>query len=344
MEISVQKIAALLGGTVEGDPETRVNSPSKIEEGGPGTISFLGNPKYESYAYQTTASALLVSHSFKPKSDISATLIRVDDVYAAVAQLMEHFGELLQQKEVATISPQASLADDVDYGQNVGVGAFSIIQKGAHIGDNCHIGEQVFIGRNVQLGEGVQIYPGVRILHDCIIGDRCIIHSNAVIGSDGFGFAQREDGTYKKIPQLGNVVLESDVEVGAGTTIDRATMGSTIIRRGVKLDNLIQVAHNVEIGENTAIAAQVGIAGSTKIGKNCRIGGQVGFAGHLNIADGTSIQAQSGLMSDVKESNTIICGSPAVNYRDFFKSFAVHRRLPQLDKRLSALEKKQRED
>lgn len=344
MEISVQEIAAFLGGTVEGNPETRIHSPSKIEEGGPGTISFLGNPKYESYAYQTTASALLVSHTFEPKAPISATLIRVDDVYAAVAQLMERFGALIAQQAPVTISDQASIADDAVVGQDVGIGTFSIVQQGAQIGDHCRIDEQVFIGRNVQLGKGVRIYPGARILHDCVIGDHCIIHPNAVIGSDGFGFAQRDDGTYKRIPQLGNVILEEEVEVGAGTTIDRASMGSTIIRRGVKLDNLIQIAHNVEIGENTALAAQVGIAGSTKIGKNCRIGGQVGFAGHLHIADGTNIQAQSGLMADVKEPNTTICGSPAVHYRDFFKAFAVQRRLPQLDKRLSALEKKHQQD
>lgn len=339
MEISVREIAAFLGGTVEGDPSVTIDRPSKIEEGGPGSISFLGNPKYESFAYRTTASALLVAEDFQPKSAISATLIRVKDVYAAVAQLMEHFGEQQTASVQEGVSEFASLHPEAHIGEHVSIGAYTVISEGAQIGPGCRIDQQVYIGANVQLGQNVRLYPGVRILHDCVIGDHCVIHPNTVIGSDGFGFAPQEDGSYKKIPQLGHVILEDYVEVGSNSTIDRGSIGATHIRKGVKLDNLIQVAHNVDIGENTVIAAQTGIAGSTKIGKNCRIGGQVGFSGHLHIADGTEIQAQSGLMSNVSEPNTALFGSPALGFREYLKSYALFRRFPQIEQRLRALEK-----
>jgi len=345
MEVSVRDIAALVGGTVEGDPSIRINRPSKIEEGGVGSISFLGNPKYEPYAYQTKASALLVAQDFKPQKDISATLIRVPDVYAAVAILMESFGQAKKQSAATgVISEDAIIHESAIIDEEVSIGAHSIVGENARVGASCQIGAQVYIGMNVRIGQHVRLYPGARIMDDCVIGDHCVIHSNVVIGSDGFGFAPQSDGTYKKIPQLGNVILEDDVEVGSNTSIDRGSMGATILRKGVKLDNLIQVAHNVEIGENTVIAAQTGIAGSTKIGKNCRIGGQVGFSGHLTIADGTNIQAQSGLMGNVQEPNTALFGSPAFGYRDFLKAYALFRRLPDLDDRLRNLEKEAKSD
>lgn len=337
MQLSAQEIAKILDGSVEGDPEVLVSGPSKIEEGGPGTITFLANPKYEEFAYSTTASVLLVSQDFQPKKPISATLIRVENVYTALSILLENFGD--QTDTNVGISEYAAVDKSAQIGEDVAVGMFSIIEANARIGAGCRIAAQVFIGRNVELGKNVIVHPGVRIMHSSKIGDNCVLHPNVVIGSDGFGFAPQEDGAYKKIPQTGNVVIENNVEIGSGTIIDRATMGSTIIRSGVKLDNLIQVAHNVEIGENTVIAAQVGIAGSTKIGKNCRIGGQVGFVGHVTIADGTQIQAQSGIASHVKEPNTALFGYPAINYRDYVKSYAVFKKLPELYKRIAELER-----
>ncbi len=337
MQLSAQEIAKILDGSVEGDPEVSVSRPSKIEEGGEGTITFLANPKYEEFAYTTTASVLLVNRSFEPKKQIGATLIRVDDVYSALSTLLENFGGQLDMN--GGVSEYASVSNSAELGEGVAVGMFSIIEADVKIGAGSRIAAQVFIGKNVQLGKNVTVYPGARILHDSVIGDNCTIHPNVVIGSDGFGFAPQDNGTYKKIPQTGNVVVENDVEIGANTVIDRATMGSTIIRSGVKLDNLIQVAHNVEIGENTVVAAQTGIAGSTKIGKNCRIGGQVGFVGHLNIADGTQIQAQSGIASHVKEPNTALFGYPAIGYRDYVRSYAVFKKLPDLYRRIAELER-----
>ncbi|MDX1940762.1 MAG: UDP-3-O-(3-hydroxymyristoyl)glucosamine N-acyltransferase [Saprospiraceae bacterium] len=337
MQLSASEIAQLLNGSVEGDPQVKVSRPSKIDEGGIGTITFLANNKYEEFAYTTTASVLLVSREFVPKQQISATLIRVENVYNSISFLLEKFGN---QAVINTgISSQAFIHPNAKLGQDVSVEMFSVIEEGATIGEGSRILAQVYIGRNVVLGKNVLIYPGVKIMYDCKIGDNCIIHSNVVIGGDGFGFAPQADGAYKKVPQTGNVVIENNVEIGAGTTIDRATMGSTIIRSGVKLDNLIQIAHNVEVGENTVIAAQAGIAGSTKIGKNCRIGGQVGFAGHIIIADGTQIQAQSGIASSIEEPNTALFGSPAIGYKDYIRSYAVFKKLPELYKLLSELEK-----
>lgn len=338
MQLSALEIAQLLNGTVEGDPAVKVSRPSKIEEGGEGTISFLARDNYEEYAYTTTASVLLVSQAFVPKRPINATLIRVENVYNALSSLLEQFGNQLNSigsvDKTAFIHPTATLAAQVS------VGRFSIVEENVCIGAESYIGDQVYLGKNVEIGKNSIIHTGVKVMNNCKIGDNCVVHPNVVIGSDGFGFAPQADGTYKKIPQTGNVVIENRVEIGAGCTIDRASIGSTIIRSGVKMDNLVQIAHNVEIGENTVIAAQVGVAGSTKIGKNCRIGGQVGFAGHITVADGTQIQGQSGIASSVKTPNSALFGYPAFAYNDFIKSHAVFKKLPELYKKILKLEQK----
>lgn len=339
MRVTAKQLAELLNGTVEGNPDAWVDRPSKIEEGGSGTISFLGNDKYESYAYTTDASILLVSKTWEPKAPVQPTLLRVEDVYASIAKLFEQFGEDPKASS-SGISEQASVAADASIGNATAIGRFTVVEEGVTIGESCQIDDQVYIGLNVKIGNNTKIYPGVRILHNCEIGDNCILHSNCVIGSDGFGFAPQPDGSYKKIQQLGNVIIEDAVEIGANTTIDRATMGSTIIRSGAKLDNLVQIGHNVEIGANTVIAAQVGIAGSTKIGASCQIGGQAGFVGHIKVANGTRIQAQSGIASHVKKENQALFGSPAFHFTDYIKSYAVFKRLPELYRRLNSLERK----
>ncbi len=337
MQLSAREIAQLVNGTVEGDSTVLVNRPSKIEEGGAGSITFLATDKYEDFAYTTTASILLVNQSFQPKMPIAATLIRVADVYTSLTFLLEQFGNHVPTQ--TGIAKTADVHSSVQLGEQVSIGRLTIVEENVSIGEGSCICDQVYIDKNVSIGKNVTLHPGVRILRDSKIGNNCTIHANAVIGSDGFGFAPQENGTYKKIPQTGNVIIEDNVEIGANTTIDRASIGSTLIRAGVKLDNLIHVAHNVEIGENTVIAAQTGIAGSTKIGKNCRIGGQVGFAGHLTIADGTQIQAQSGIASHVKEENTALFGSPAFAYGDYIKSHVIFKKLPELYKRLLNLER-----
>ncbi len=337
MKITAKELSQLLNGTVEGNPDVEVFGPSKIEEGKPGTISFLSNRKYESYAYTTASSILLVAKNFKPSQPINATLIRVEDVYASVAVLLEQFGQVVPAQkgvdEQAFVNSSATLAEDVS------IGKFTIVSNNATIDTGSILYPQVFIDENVKIGKNCILYPGVKVYRDCEIGDDCILHANVVIGSDGFGFAPQEDGTFKKVPQIGNVIIENQVEIGANTVIDRATMGSTVIKAGAKLDNLIQIAHNVEVGENTAIAAQAGIAGSTKIGKNCLIGGQAGFVGHITIADGTKVQAQSGINKAIKEEGTAIYGSPAMPYTDYLRSYAVFRRLPDLSRQISDLKK-----
>jgi UDP-3-O-[3-hydroxymyristoyl] glucosamine N-acyltransferase len=338
MKITALQLAQMLNGTVEGNPEVTVSRPSKIEEGEVGTISFLGNMKYEHYAYTTQSSILLVSTTFTPTQALSATLIRVEDVYASVAILLEKFGQKADNQGI--IAQNTSIHATVSLGKNVSIGEMSVIAEEVTIGENSMIYPHVYIGKNVKIGKNATIYPGVRIYYDGIIGDNCTIHANAVIGGDGFGFAPMEDGTFKKVAQIGNVVIEDNVEIGSNTTIDRATMGSTIIRKGAKLDNLIQIAHNVEIGENTVIAAQTGIAGSTKIGANCMIGGQVGIVGHLKIADRTRIQAQSGVQANITEPNTAWYGSPAIPYSNYTRSYVIFKQLPDLWKRLAQLEKK----
>lgn len=336
MYVTAKEISQLVSGTIIGNPDVQVNRPSKIEEATEGSITFLANPKYESFAYQTKASIILVSSDFKPTQDIHPTQIYVDDVYKALQVLLSNFdqpnGALKGISSLAQINSEAKVHD------SSAVGAFSKISKGAQIGMNTMIHDQVFIGENVVIGDNVKIFPGVRIMHGCIVGDRCVIHPNAVIGSEGFGFLKNEDGSYKKIPQIGNVVLEDDVEIGANTVIDRATMGSTLLRRGVKLDNLIQIAHNVEIDEHTALAAQAGVAGSTKIGKGVIIGGQAGVVGHVKIADGTMIQAQSGVAGSVKDENSKLYGSPAISYGQYLKAYAAFKQLPDMIKKLRALE------
>ena len=337
MQLSAQELASILGGTVEGDASVKVNRPAKIEEGGAGAISFLANPKYESYIYDTTASIVVVSRDFQPKSPVSATLLRVDEVYKSFAKLLAFYDQAVQARpqgvsEHAAVDASAQLAD------GVAVGRFSTVERGAILEENVVVFDHVYIGAGVKIGAGTVLFPGVRILHQCEIGKHCMVHSNVVIGSDGFGFAPNEQGVYQKVPQVGKVVLEDHVDVGANTTIDRATMGETRICEGVKIDNLVQIGHNVEVGAHTVIAAQTGVAGSTKIGRYCRIGGQVGFVGHVSIADGTQIQAQSGIAGAIEEPNQAWFGSPAIPYRDYIRSYAVFKKLPDLYRQLHKLE------
>lgn len=339
MQITATELSKLLNGTIEGNPNITVNRPSKIEEGGEGTITFLANPKYAEYAYTTTASILLVGKDFKATQPIAATLIRVENVYESLAFLLNQFGATQGQKAKGVIDKSASIDSAAIIGQDVSVGKFSIIEKGCKIGESTIIYPQVHIAENVTLGKNCKIYPGVKIYHGCEIGDNCILHANVVIGEDGFGFAPKEDGTFEKISQIGNVVIESNVEIGSNTTIDRGSIGSTTIKKGVKIDNLVQIAHNVSIGENTVIASQAGIAGSTKIGKNCMIGGQVGFAGHLTIADGSKFQAQSGIGSNIKEPNKAYFGSPIMDYKDYIRSYGVFKKLPEIYRSLGRIEK-----
>lgn len=337
MEISARELCAMLNGVLEGDPDVKVSGPSKIEDGIPGSLTFLANPKYEQYAYTTQASVLLAGKDFVPAKAVSATIIRVDDVYGSIAFLLEKFASAVSGP--VGISAHAFVDPSASIGEGSSVGHFSVIEKNVKTGKNCVIHPQVFLGENVVIGDNVTLHSGVKIYHNCQLGSNITLHSNVVIGADGFGFAPQEDGTYKKVAQIGNVLVEDNVEIGSNTTVDRATMGSTYIRKGVKLDNLIMVAHNVEIGENTVIAAQTGIAGSTKIGRNCMIGGQVGIVGHIQIADRTSIQAQSGIARSIKEPGTAWYGSPAIDYSDFLKAQVVFKKLPELQKRVHELEK-----
>ncbi len=340
MKITATELSKLLNGTIEGNPDVTVNRPSKIEEGGEGTITFLANPKYSEYAYTTTASILLVAKDFEATKPVAPTLIRVENVYESLAFLLNKFGAAQGQKAKGVIDETASIDVEATISEGVSVGKFSIIEKGSIVGESTIIYPQVHIAENVIIGKNCKIYPGVKIYHGCEIGDNCILHANVVIGADGFGFAPKEDGTFEKISQIGNVVIESNVEIGSNTTIDRGSIGSTTIKKGVKIDNLVQIAHNVSIGENTVIASQAGIAGSTKIGKNCMIGGQVGFAGHLTIADGSKFQAQSGIGSNIKEANKAWFGSPAIDYKDFIKSYGVFKRLPEIYRKFGRMEKR----
>lgn len=337
MQITARELCALLNGKLEGNPDVVVSGPSKIEEGQPGTLTFLANPKYEHFVYTTKASILLAGEDFTPTQPISATIIRVENVYACVALLLDKFGSEITQQ--TGISKQAFVDSSAEIGEGTSIGHFTVVDKQAKIGKNCTIYPQVFIGEDVTIGDNVTLHSGVKIYHKCQLGNNIVLHSNVVIGADGFGFAPQEDGTYKKVAQIGNVLIEDNVEIGSNTTVDRATMGSTYIRRGVKLDNLIMIAHNVEIGENTVIAAQTGIAGSTRIGKNCMIGGQVGIVGHIQIADRTKIQAQSGISRTIKDPDTAWYGSPAIDYGDFLKAQVVFKKLPDLQKKINELEK-----
>lgn len=335
MEFSANQIATLVNGVVEGDGEVLVNTLAKIEEGHVGALSFLANPKYTNYIYTTNSSVVLVRRDFVAEKSISATLIRVDDPYATIAQLLDMVNQLTATHPSGIEQP-SYIADDVELSNDVYVGAFAYVGKGARIGKNVKIYPQSYIGNNVTIGDNTIIYPGVKIYHGCKVGNNCIIHAGVVIGSDGFGFAP-VNGSYNKIPQIGNVEIADDVEIGANTAIDRATMGSTRIHKGVKLDNLIQVAHNCEIGENTVMASQAGMAGSSKIGAHCMVGGQVGFSGHIRVGDNVQIGAQSGIPKDVS-SNSRIMGYPAVDYGSFARQTINIKNLTKLYNRVSEIE------
>lgn len=338
MEFSAQQIASFLGGTVEGNPDVKVSDFSKIEEGRPGTLSFLSNPKYTHYIYDSESSIVLVNNNFEAEKEIQATLIRVPDAYAALATLLSLVEQAQPRK--TGISPLAYISESAQLGENVYVAPFAFIGDGVTIGEGSSVFAQVSIETGARIGKNTTLFSGVKIYHKCVVGDNCILHSGCVIGSDGFGFAPTEDGSYKKIPQMGNVVLEDDVEIGANTVVDRATMGSTTIRKGVKLDNLIQIAHNVEIGSHTVIASQTGISGSTKLGSRCTVAGQVGIAGHLQIADGTIFGAQSGIPNSIKKPNQILMGSPAIQLLNFQKSAIVYKNLPELQRLVYAMQKR----
>jgi UDP-3-O-[3-hydroxymyristoyl] glucosamine N-acyltransferase len=336
MKFKLQEIANLINGTVEGDASVEIFKLSKIEQGETGSISFLGNPKYTQYIYTTQSSAVIVGNDFVAEQEVPCALIRVENAYNAFAKMLETYNELKSKK--TGISKFAAIAPSASIGENCYIGDFVSIGDNVRIGKDTKIFPNTSIGDNVVIGNGCTIYAGVSIYNDCLIGNACNLHAGVVIGADGFGFAPQSDNHYAKVAQIGNVILEDNVEIGANTTIDRATLGSTIISKGVKLDNLIQIAHNVIIGENTVIASQTGVAGSTKIGANCMIAGQVGIIGHLNIGDEVKIAAQSGLSTDVPK-GSIIMGSPAFNISNYRKSYVYFRSLPKLVDRITNLEK-----
>lgn len=338
MNITVKEIAGLLGGEISGDANVAINDVCKIEEGKEGGISFLSNQKYEKFIYDTAASAVVVNRDFEPKEETTATLIKVDDAYTAFSTLLEEYVRLKNLIK-AGIEQPSFLGENATYGEGVYLGAFSYLGRNVVLGKNVKIYPHAFIGDNTTIGDNTIIFSGVRIQENTEIGKFCTIHPGAVIGADGFGFAPQPDGSYKPIPQVGNVKIGNHVSIGANTTIDCATMGSTIIEDGVKLDNLIQIGHNVKIGKNTAIAAQTGISGSATIGSQCVVAGQVGIAGHLNIGNNTSIGAQAGVIRNSQEGD-IIVGSPAVDRKDFFKAWTVHKNLPKILKRIEDLEEK----
>ena len=338
MKFSASQIAALLNGTIEGNADVAVSNLSKIEEGKPETLSFLANPQYTPYIYTTDASIVIVNKSLVLEKPVKSTctLIRVEDAYGSFAQLLEMYNQVKNDKK--GIEQPSYIAQSAKLGKDCYVAAFAYVGENVTLGNNVKIYPGVYLGDNVIVNNDSILYPGVKVYDNCMVGSRVMLHAGCVIGGDGFGFAPQPDGSYKKVPQIGNVVIHDDVEIGANTTIDRATMGSTVIRKGVKLDNLIQVAHNVDIGVNTVIAAQTGVSGSTKIGQNCVIGGQVGMVGHSHIADGTKINAQSGLSKSVTTPNTSLTGSPAYDYKSSLKSQAIFRNLPDLEKRVKELE------
>jgi len=335
MQFTAQAIAEFLGGTVTGDPAATVSEFAKIEEGRAGALSFLANPKYEQYVYTTASSVVIVGADFAPAAPVAATLVRVPDAYAAFAQLLRLYDQ--SRPRPRGVSPRASVAEDATLGKDCYVGDFAVVESGAVLGDGALIYPQSYVGAGVHVGAGTVINAGVKIYEGCRIGARVVIHAGSVIGADGFGFAPN-GGEFQKIPQIGNVIIEDDVEIGANTCVDRATMGSTVLRRGVKLDNLIQIGHNVEIGENTVAAAQVGIAGSVKLGAGCMLGGQVGVAGHITLGDGVKMGAQSGVDHNVEPGTTLL-GSPGLPGMRFHRSWAVFRNLPELNLRVAALEK-----
>lgn len=338
MEFSAQQIAGLLEGEVVGNPDQIVTGLSKIEEGKAGTLSFLSNPKYEPFIYDTDASLVIVNTTFTPSQPLKSTctLIKVADAYACFAKLLAVYNQAIEKQP--GISDKASIAKSAKLGNDVYIGDFVVIEEGVTIGDNTHIQAHSVIGDNVKIGNNCRIFPRVTVYRECVIHNHCTIHSGAVIGADGFGFAPNSENNYQKVPQIGNVILEDHVDIGANTCVDRATLGSTIIKKGVKLDNMVQIGHNVEIGDNTVIAAQTGVAGSAKLGKNMMVGGQVGIVGHISLANGTLIGAQSGVPKTIKKEGTILLGSPAYEADDYKKSYMGFRRLPQIMDRLRAVE------
>jgi UDP-3-O-[3-hydroxymyristoyl] glucosamine N-acyltransferase len=341
MEFTLNQIAGMLGGEVRGDGNQKISMLGKIQDAREGQIAFLANPKYEQYIYTTKASAVIVQKDFQPKKEIQSSLVLVDDPYSSFTVLLEEYHKLISFQKSGIEQP-SFIGDNSVVGKNIYRGAFSYIGTNVKIGDNAKIYPHVFVGDDVTIGANVILHPGVKLYGGTRIGNNCVIHAGTVIGSDGFGFAPQEDGTYKTIPQLGNVIIEDNVTIGGNTVIDCATLfgDATVIRQGVKLDNLIQVAHNVEIGKNTVIAAQAGISGSSKVGENCMIAGQVGIAGHLVIANNTSIGAQAGISKSISEEGERLIGYPAIDIKEYFRSYAVFKKLPDLNYRLRELEKK----
>lgn len=339
MEFSIDQIAGMLGGEVKGDGSLKIHTLSQIQDGREGSLSFLSNPKYEPHIYTTKASAVIVKKDFSPKKTLNCTLIAVDDPYTSFTVLLEEYHKFLNFQKTGIEQP-SFIGENSSHGDQVYRGAFSYIGHNVKIGSNVKIYPQSYIGDNVSIGDNTIIQAGVKIYPQTVIGSNCVIHAGTVIGSDGFGFAPQQDGTYKTIPQLGNVVIEDFVDIGANTVIDCATLESTIIRRGVKLDNLIQIAHNVEIGKNTVIAAQSGISGSSKIGENCIIAGQVGIVGHLTIADKTTVGAQAGVGKSIKDKGQVLLGSPGFDRAKYLRSYAAYRNLPELVSRIKELEEK----
>lgn len=336
MQFKAIEICVLLNGELEGNPDEVVYSLAKIEEGKKGALSFLANPKYEAFLYTTEASVVIINKSLVLEKPVSSTLIRVEDAYSAFSVLLEKYNTIKLNKY--GIEEPSHISKSAKVGKDCYVGAFAYIGNNAVIGNNVKVYPQVYIGDNVTIADNTTLFSGVKVYSDCIIGSNVIIHSGGVIGSDGFGFAPQADGSFQKVAQIGNVIIEDDVEVGSNTSIDRATIGSTIIKKGVKLDNLIQIAHNVEIGSNTVIASQSGVSGSTRIGENCIVGGQVGIVGHINIAKGSQINAKSGISKSITEENKQWNGAPVSPFRDSLKMQAVYRRLPELEKRIEELE------
>lgn len=336
MQFTAEQIATLLNGKVEGNPESVVSQLAKIEEGTEGALSFLSNPKYEQYIYETKSSIVIVNADLVLQRPVYTTLIRVENAYTSFSELLKIYHSL--RIERSGREEQSFVHDQAIIGDGGYIGAFAYISKGVKVGNNVKIYPRVYLGENVKIGDNSILFPGVTVYYDCILGSNVIVHSGVVVGSDGFGFAPQADGSYEKVPQIGNVIIEDNVEIGANTVIDRATLGSTVIKEGVKLDNLIQIAHNVEIGSNTVIAAQTGISGSTKVGKQVILGGQVGVVGHINIADGSQVQAQSGINRSIKESNSKWGGTPATTYTSQLRSQVIYTKLPELEKRIIELE------
>lgn len=337
MEFTAEQIAGFVGGSVDGDPKAAVHTFSKIEEAAPGSLTFLANPKYTHHIYTTGATIVLVSNDFTPEHEVKATLVRVANPYETLSQLMTLAAQAMTPRRTGIEQP-SFIAEGVEVPEGAYIGAFAYIGAGARLGKNVQIYPQAYVGEGVEIGDDTIVYPGAKIYHGCKVGKRCVIHAGVVIGADGFGFAPDAENHYHKIPQLGNVEIADDVEIGANTTVDRATMGSTKIGAGTKLDNLIQLAHNTEVGEHTVMAAQAGVAGSTKIGNHCMIGGQVGLAGHIHVGDRVGIGAQSGIPADVKPDSKVM-GYPAIDAREFMKQAALLRRLPQMYDDLRELKK-----